>query len=138
MKFGGLESYFRGLDGVIGQPATDLDAGIHREHARSRDSQQAFKAPNYGTRTTSEIEYYFVTDPRSDHCTTFEIKCAAEDAPAVAHCRPAPVMVDVLDTEVDGWPTETKLEGFEQESIGAGAVQHGQAPSSGVDDRVEW
>ena len=46
MSYGGLDSFFRGLDGVIGQPATDLQAGIHREHAKSRDSQHVFEATN--------------------------------------------------------------------------------------------
>ena len=63
MAFGGLHTLYQGLEGVIGPPSTDLAAGMHREHCRSRDSQEAFEAPNYGTVTTSEIEYYFVCHP---------------------------------------------------------------------------
>lgn len=35
------------------------------EHTAEADSQTFFEASNYGTRTTSEIEWWFVVDP--DH-----------------------------------------------------------------------
>ena len=38
---------------------------MEREHTRSDDSQQAFEATNYGTKTTSEIEVWSITYPKS-------------------------------------------------------------------------
>ena len=64
MSYGGLDSFFRGLDGVIGQPATDLHAGIHREHAKSRDSQHMFEAKNYVCACVLELTSEIVSSHR--------------------------------------------------------------------------
>lgn len=40
MKFGELKNFYKGLEGVVGPPATDLETGMLREHTKSRDSQQ--------------------------------------------------------------------------------------------------
>lgn len=52
MKFGELSQFYRGLEGVVGPPCTDLEMGMLREHTKCRDSQIMFEAPNYGTLTT--------------------------------------------------------------------------------------
>ena len=94
MSFGGLHVFHRGLEGAVGPPHTDLEVGMEREHCKFRDSQMAFTATNYGTETTSEIEYNFVTEPIGDH--KFEV------------VYPDGKQFE-MDIEEEGWPREAKL-----------------------------
>ena len=38
---------------------------MYDEHCNASDANLVFIASNYGTRTTSHIEYYFVADPNN-------------------------------------------------------------------------
>ena len=58
-----------------------------------------------GTFTTSEIEFYFVTDPRNDHRTTFEM-LVPDGGPS---SRSSSVHVEEYTVEDENWPRETKL-----------------------------
>ena len=49
---------------------------MHAEHCERRDSDTRFESHNYGTSTTSELEYHFVLEPlpsERDHERTFEV-----------------------------------------------------------------
>ena len=83
LEFGGLTSFFRGLEGVVGPPASNLETGMFREHCKGPDVRVEFVATNYDTVTTSEIEWHFVVNP--------EDGCA------------------LLGLEAKGWPREGKL-----------------------------
>ena len=63
LDFGGLATYYGGLDGLIGAPQPNLRDAMNREHTKAADSQALFEAANYGTQTTPEIEYHFVLCP---------------------------------------------------------------------------
>ncbi|KAL1520857.1 hypothetical protein AB1Y20_022418 [Prymnesium parvum] len=63
MSYGGLDTFWGGLEALIGTPNPKLEQAIEREHRHSADSRDDFLASNYGTTTTSEGEYLFVLDP---------------------------------------------------------------------------
>jgi NLR family CARD domain-containing protein 3 len=62
-SYGGLDSWFAGLDGLVGPPHPNLLGSMEGEHVASADSRKEFHVSNYGTTTTSEIEWAFVYDP---------------------------------------------------------------------------
>eukprot|EP00966_Prymnesium_polylepis_P130648 3022120-Prymnesium_polylepis.2 len=92
MFFGAPEKYFAGLKGVVG----DIECGkierldtMESEHLRSADSDIPFEANNYGTKTTSAVEYAFVTHPEK-----------------------GPLKTNVTDPKQQGvwtWPQENRL-----------------------------
>ena len=63
IRFAAFSKAEAGIAGLVGDPHADLRASMHREHCRAADSRQAFKAFNYRTSTTSEIEWFVVSDP---------------------------------------------------------------------------
>ena len=60
LAYGQLSSFFDGLEGIVGPPSVSLHEAIEREHCSSADSHDEFTATNYGTKTSSCIEYHFV------------------------------------------------------------------------------
>ena len=60
LRYGDLDTFYRGLEGQVGAPDPRLQAAMEREHCDSRDSKEAFETTNYCVRTTSFIEYHFV------------------------------------------------------------------------------
>ena len=63
LSYGGMSSFFGGLDSLVGQPASSLDDAVLAEHTRAQDSHAEFSTSNYSTVSTSEVEYWFVNDP---------------------------------------------------------------------------
>ena len=63
LGFGSLSTFFSGLDGLIVPPSPYLAETMQREHCNATDSSSQFIANNYGTKTCSLVEYYFVADP---------------------------------------------------------------------------
>ena len=63
LSFGGLDSFFQGLEGRIGPPDPNLREAMEAEHCKRRDSRELFVTANYGISTTSELEYWYVVDP---------------------------------------------------------------------------
>ena len=62
-RFGGLGTFFQGLDGLIGPPSPSFFEAMHREHCLATDSNTPFTTSNYSITTTSAVEYSFVADP---------------------------------------------------------------------------
>ena len=63
LAYGGIDTFFNGLEGLIGPPSPQLSEAMAREHCASVDSVAQFTTGNYGVTTTSEREYWFVVDP---------------------------------------------------------------------------
>ena len=61
LETGSLDYFFRGLEGLLGPPATDVFKGMEREHS-DEDADVLFDTSN-GIRTTSRDEYEFVVKP---------------------------------------------------------------------------
>ena len=70
--------YWEGVTRLVGEPdvSMGLSWGIEREHCRSGDSDTPFMANNYGTVTTSRIEWAFV-----GACAS--LKCPVPDRHAI-------------------------------------------------------
>ena len=61
LKYGGLRTFFGGLEAKIGSPDPRIWPAMEREHTGSEDSTAPFTVSNYGTRTCPSIEWRFVT-----------------------------------------------------------------------------
>ena len=66
LSYGGLDSFFAGLEGSIGPPNPDLRRAMTREHTSAADSDDHFETSNYGVKTTSAIEWLYVVEPTAD------------------------------------------------------------------------
>ena len=64
MSYSGLDTFFGGLEGVIGPPNPKLFDGMAGDHCNGRDSESSDESitGNYGIRTTSRAEWHFVVD----------------------------------------------------------------------------
>jgi hypothetical protein len=62
LAYGGLSKFYQGLEGVVGPPQPNLMEAMGREHCEQPDSREPFEVTNYGTTTTSELEWWFVAD----------------------------------------------------------------------------
>lgn len=63
LEYGTLESFFGGLERMLGPPNTNLMSAMTREHTQSANSEKPFSASNYHTETCPLYEWWFVTDP---------------------------------------------------------------------------
>ena len=63
LAYGGMDTFFGGLEKLLGPPSPQLEQAMKREHCASADSKEFFTSGNYGVTTTSQIEWYFVFDP---------------------------------------------------------------------------
>ena len=61
--YAGLDDFFGGLEGQIGAPQPNALEAIEAEHLHRDDSLVNFLASNYGVRTTSSVEWFFVVEP---------------------------------------------------------------------------
>lgn len=60
LAFGSLSMFYSGLTSVVGPPARKLHEAIKREHCGGADADAFFNVSNYGTKTTSRVEWHFV------------------------------------------------------------------------------
>lgn len=63
MDYGGLETYYGGLESLLGAPDPRPAHALSAEHTARADSLMTFTSPNYNLVTTSAIEYAFVATP---------------------------------------------------------------------------
>lgn len=59
---GGLQNFFGQLHGLVGVPQSLTAQALQQEHTERADAALEFTAGNYGTTTTSQVEYAFVAD----------------------------------------------------------------------------
>lgn len=63
LDYGQVQTYYSGLEAVIGMPSIKLKDAMEREHLEGPDNDRYFTAPNTNVETTSAIEWYFVSKP---------------------------------------------------------------------------
>ena len=63
LAFGSADRYFAGLEGIVGLPHADLYQGMLADHTAHADADTLLIAPNYATRTSSRVEFWFVVEP---------------------------------------------------------------------------
>lgn len=61
LSYGGLDTFFGGLEAQVGSPNPKVWQGLLSEHTAGPDATREFVTGNYGIRTTSAIEWRFVT-----------------------------------------------------------------------------
>lgn len=64
LAYGGMDTFFGGLERLLGPPSPNLLDAMQREHCASADSKEYFTSANYGVTTTSQVEWFFVVDPQ--------------------------------------------------------------------------
>ena len=65
LTYGDLNTFFGGLEAMVGAPLPRVRDAMAAEHTKQRDSHLVFTAENYGTTTTSATEWAFVAKPES-------------------------------------------------------------------------
>eukprot|EP00962_Isochrysis_galbana_P010777 scaffold2996_cov132-Isochrysis_galbana.AAC.1 len=60
LSFSGLDTFFGGLEGLVGAPAPKVREAMQDEHTNRVDSDTPFVTGNYGIDTTSKQEWCFV------------------------------------------------------------------------------
>ena len=66
LSFGGLATFFGGLQAKVGPPSPKVMVAMEMEHTAAKDSKIEFTAANYDVHTSSAKEYAFVaTSPNS-------------------------------------------------------------------------
>jgi hypothetical protein len=59
-----MDTFFGGLERLLGPPSPQLLEAMRREHCASADSKLYYTSSNYEVRTTSLIEWFFVVEPQ--------------------------------------------------------------------------
>ena len=66
LSFGGLATFFGGLQAKVGPPRPKVTVAMEMEHTAAKDSKIEFTTANYDVHTSSAKEYAFVaTSPNS-------------------------------------------------------------------------
>lgn len=63
LSYGGVDTFFAGLEGRLGPPNPNLRVTMKREHCSMADALDLFTTPNYHVTTTSQVEWFYVVDP---------------------------------------------------------------------------
>ena len=63
MQYGGLSTFFGGLEAKIGAPNPKVRETMESEHTKAPDSQGEFTSGNYGITTTPQTEWWFIAEP---------------------------------------------------------------------------
>ena len=64
LSYSGLDTFFGGLEGVVGPPNPKVSDGLLRDHTKGGSTESAdwFTTGNYGVRTSSQIEWHYVVN----------------------------------------------------------------------------
>ena len=63
LEYGSLNTFYSGLEGLVGSPSSKVTKAMEREHTAASDSHREFTTSNYDLRTTSGVEWAFVATP---------------------------------------------------------------------------
>ena len=99
LSFGGLKTFYGGLEGLVGVPNPLVLPTMEAEHSARADSASPFRTSNYGLQTCSRVEWTFVVEPDADGVLArLGIECwpCEEASAAGAHPR-APTPLAELD-----------------------------------------
>jgi len=74
LAYGDLNTFFGGLEAIVGAPLPRVREAMAAEHTQQPDSHLEFTTENYGITTTSAIEWAFVAESRSHDAWPVEAK----------------------------------------------------------------
>ena len=66
LTFGEPKDFVGGLVKLVGEPMGHRMLGMRQEHGAAADSHVEFEVGNYGTRTTTHLEWWFVVEPTAE------------------------------------------------------------------------
>lgn len=117
-EFGSADSFFGGLDRLIGGPDPNLYAALRREH----DSQATFRTPNTQLETSPATEFNFVACPEAHGPAPGGFK-----ADGTRLCARAPIRVEDL---LAGACDRMRAMGLDvtQKQVPAGGTPHTPTP----------
>ena len=65
LSYSSLNTFFSGLEGVLGAPSPQFMEAMAKEHTACGDSNVRFSSENYGVETCSAVEWRFVAEPEA-------------------------------------------------------------------------
>jgi hypothetical protein len=97
LAYSDMNTFFGGLEAIVGAPLPYVRKAMAAEHTQQPDKHREFTAGNFGTTTTSAIEWAFVAEPESrPHGEwPFEVKVAELER------RRAPMPIAELERHVE-------------------------------------
>eukprot|EP00966_Prymnesium_polylepis_P240756 5567575-Prymnesium_polylepis.1 len=135
LSFGNLDVFFGGLPKMLGHPKPTIDKGLEDDHCRSSDSGDKFIVDNYGTETTSAIEYWCGGAQRNPNATPSQTPFPLPPSPlpqcsiattmllSVTHLIAHRFVVDPSDAKlkelgIENWPVEDQNKILEGQGAG--------------------
>ena len=127
LTFGEPKDFVGGLVKLVGEPIGHRMLGMKQEHGAAADSQVEFEVGNYGTRTTPQLEWWFVVDPSAARLEALGLSAWPTDVklrkdPAMRHRCRAPLPLGSFDAqraELNARLRELHTELTDEEFIGA-------------------
>ena len=114
MSYSGLDTFFAGLEGVVGAPDPNLREAMENEHTQGHESTKEFTTGNYGVTTTSAKEWAFVVDDALPDGTSSWPAESEERLPDRSKCRKKTPLAEL---EKKAEPMNKKLKEFNQPMI---------------------
>ena len=67
LSYSGLDTFFGGLEGIVGSPSPKVFEGMENDHLHGpgSESHDTFVTGNYGVETCSKVEWQFVAEPKA-------------------------------------------------------------------------
>ena len=87
LAYGDLNTFFGGLEAIVGAPLPRVREAMAAEHTQQADSLIEFTTKNYGVTTTSATEWAFVVEPSSRPDDAWPV----ETKPVQERRRPMPI-----------------------------------------------
>jgi hypothetical protein len=79
LSFSGLDTFFGGLESLVGAPAPKVREAMQAEHTDRVDSDAPFESDNYGVKTSSKEEWWFVVEPSKQKLLPTETRRIEDD-----------------------------------------------------------
>ena len=127
LTFGEPKDFVGGLVTLVGEPIGHRMLGMKQEHGAAADSHVEFEVGNYGTRTTSQLEWWFVVEPTAARLDALGLSAWPTDVklrenPAMRHRCRAPLPLGSFGAqraELNEKLRELHTELLDEEFIGA-------------------
>ena len=130
LAYGDLNTFFGGLEAIVGAPLPRVREAMAAEHTQQADSLIEFTTKNYGVTTTSATEWAFVVEPSSRPDDAWPV----ETKPVQERRRPMPIAE--LKRRVDERGVQLSEQGDPVLTLEE-APQHPHLKERGVYDQID-
>ena len=110
LAYGDLNTFFGGLEAIVGAPLPRVREAMAAEHIQQPDSHLEFTVENYGTTTTSATEWAFVAESRSHDAWPVEAKLVLARKPggSTSSCLGEGIAIVGLESTTEAEPPSKK------------------------------